>query len=361
MEVEVQKERLDQWYWAMKYEEKEEVERLKKIVEEQVRFTDPELNKLYELLLVRYHLLHKDYDLSAAAFAELDPTERDGDNHWLNYFYYFFRGIYHYDRKEYQAAIDNYLKAKPLVTQITMIEIAELYYKLASAYHRTYDITLSMEYTHKALKIFKDQAHYRRVASCENLLALNNHDFEQYKEAERHYHEALIFAAKADNELLKMRIFHNFGLLYTDQNDSKTAISYLTKVKKQIENEDDYLKSQNLFLLAKNLFRNDQLEVARDRLGQGKVLSIGLDNEDYYNHCKLLEAKFVNPDHFEKIYIEGITYFRNQELWEYVIEYSEELASYLQGANYYKAACEYYSLAVVGKNKMKKERALSHV
>ncbi|HEU5139325.1 MAG TPA: hypothetical protein VFT51_05080, partial [Bacillales bacterium] len=247
MEVQEQKERLDRWYWAMKYEDKEDADLQKQNIDAKIEeFRDPEMKKLYELLVIRYHLMYKDFEKSVSAFAETGPVEDEG--HWLNYFYYFFRGIYHYDRKEYRAAIDNYMRAKPLALETTMIELAELYYKLASAHQRTYETALSIEYTKKALKIFKERSHYRRVASCQSLLGINFKDIDQYNEAERSYHDALIYAAKADNDLLKMRILHNFGVLYTDQNDPKTAISYLKKVEQRLNEQDEHLKVQNLYL-----------------------------------------------------------------------------------------------------------------
>ncbi|HEX7063560.1 MAG TPA: hypothetical protein VF199_00700 [Bacillales bacterium] len=360
MEVKEQKERLDRWYWAMKYEGKEDADLQKRNIDARLEeFSNPEMKSLYELLVIRYHLMYKDFENAASAFAETGPVE--DENHWLNYFYYFFRGIYHYDRKEYRAAIDNYMKAKPLALEITMIELAELYYKLASAYLRTYETALSIEFTKKALEIFKERSHYIRMADCNNLIGINLKDIKQYKEAEHFYHDAVIHATKADDEPLKMRIFHNFGVLYTEQNDPKTAISYLQKVNQCLDKQDEHLKVQNLYLLARNYFKTDQVEKARNHLSEGIILSSGHEDQEYYYHCKLLEAKFLKPDRFESVYIEGIAYYQNHELWEFVYEYGQELASYYRGSEFYQVACEYYDLAINARNNIEKERALSHV
>ncbi|HEX6922262.1 MAG TPA: tetratricopeptide repeat protein [Bacillales bacterium] len=360
MEIEHQRELLRRWYELMKDQDREKaVERKEKIDSAYLYQLDPELKQLYDLFMVRYHLMCEDLDKATSSLAEVGPVEVD-DRHWLNYYYYFFRGIYHYDRQEYKTAIENYLRAERLVYETSLAEIGEFYYKLASAYHRAYKISQSIKYTEKALKIFKKQSYYKRIADCELLLGVNNKDIEQYKEAERHYHDALIHATKTGNDSSIMAIYVNFGVLYSEQNDPQSAISYLLKAERIIGLNESQTKIRIIYLLAKNYFRTDKIEDAREKLKAGLSNSNIYENLVFYHRFRLLNAKFLEPAHFEKSYEEGISFYNDHERWGLVIDYSEELAAYYRGTGNYEKACKYYDLAISAKNKIGKGRALQY-
>lgn len=363
MEVQEQRQLLDRWYGYMKNQQQEQADTQKQEIEDQSGdFTDPDLKRLYELFKVRYYLMYDDLENSAKCLADTGLVQ-DDKYHWLNYYYYFFRGIYHYTRQEYKTAIEWYTKARLFIADIPIEETAELFYKLAAACNRSYQISLSIQHAERALEIFKEHSHFKRISGCESLLGLNNYDIDQYKEAEQHYQEALIYVEKADDSLLKLRILHNLGYLYSEKNEPKKALDYLNQVKQLLETEielikDNYLKTQNSFLLCRSYFETDQPEKAKEALERGLALSKDEGYEDYEFHLNLLKTKFMEPSHFEEVYSEGITFFKEHDFWEYVIEYSEELASYLRGTGNHEKAVEYFSLAVDARNKMKKERAL---
>ncbi|HEU5141476.1 MAG TPA: tetratricopeptide repeat protein [Bacillales bacterium] len=360
MEIEHQQELLRRWYELMKDQDRERaVERKEKIDSAYLYQLDPDMKSLYDLLIVRYHLMCEDLERAADALADVGPVEEDC-RHWLNYYYYFFRGIYHYDRQEYKAAIENYLKAERLVYDISLGEIGEFFYKLASAYHRTYKISLSIRYTEKALEVFKKLGHYARISDCESLLGVNNKDIEQYKEAEKYYHDALIHAAKTQRDSSRMLIYLNFGALYSEQNDPETAISYLNKAEQLIELQENQLKVRLLYLLAKNYFKTEQTAKAQSKMKTGLVNATSYGNLIYYHRFSLLKAKYLERAQFEELYMDGISYYCAYERWELIIEYSEELAAHCREVGKFQKACEYYDLAIMAKNKIEKGRALSY-
>lgn len=360
MEVDKLQEWLNLWYWSMKYEDKRKAEAHKSKIDSALEaFTEPRLRKWYQLLTARYHLANKDLAAAASVLAETEPIDEEEPSP-LGYYYFFFRGIYHYDQGHYRTAIEMYLRALPAAEKMAKIEKAEFYYKLATAYHRTYQIALSAEFLKKALKIFKQHSFYQRAAHCENVLGLNYHDTKQFKEAQYHYHNALIYAEKAADQYVKMLTLHNFGLLHSDQNEPKAAINHLLQARSLIDSRDQRLNAQNLYLLAKNYFRNGQTANAREMINRGLEASEEMKDKEFYYRCSLLKAKFVEPAFFEKTYREGIAFYFDRELWERVIEYSEELAIYYQGTELFEEACRYYDLAIIARNKIEERRALSY-
>ncbi|HEX7065031.1 MAG TPA: hypothetical protein VF199_08165 [Bacillales bacterium] len=357
MKIEEKRELLERWYGAMKDQDREEVSNWKKRFESRSdMFTDPELYKFYELLSARYYLLNKDYDKADSKLEATGPVEED-KWHWLNYYYYFFKGISHFDQGQYQDALDCYMKAKPIVTDISLEEIGEFYFELGLAYQRNYEITLSVKYTEKALEIFKRKANNRRIITCENLLGINNKDFQQYKEAEHHYHEALLHAKKSDDPFLQMMVLHNFGAMCSEQDDFKVAINFLTKANPLIEPYDHHIKARNLYLLAKNYFKAEEFQEARLKLDFGLKISKQFGNQEYIHRFNLLKSKFEEPERFEQTYIDGISYFQDHKWWDYVAVYSLELADYYRENELHRPSTEYYHLAEIARNKIEKERA----
>lgn len=356
----IQEERLSLWYEAMKNVNVEEADAHRKIIEAYPRsFRDPKLERLFKLFVARHHLMLKQHDLAETVLSEMAPHQQEGD-YRFNYYYHFFCGILAYDRKHYNEAIRYFLKAEPIVTTIGKpIELAEFSYKLASVYHRTYHLVLSIEYAQQAFHIFRKQSVFLRMAHCENVIALNYLDMKEYREAERHLGQARRYAAKVKHEEIKMIILHNYGAFYSNQDKPKIALTYLSQAYELLEANALPLKIQNLFLLAKNYFKTGQTEKARRILNRAITLAKEQDNHSYSHHFAILKAKFLEPERLEKAYQAAIGYLNTHERWEYVLEYGEELAALYRKEGAFKEACECYTLAIEAKRKMDRARGES--
>ncbi|HET7628183.1 MAG TPA: tetratricopeptide repeat protein [Bacillales bacterium] len=360
MNVKVRKDVLLDWYYAMKNKDFETADRMKQEIDTAEQdVSDFEMKALYKLMAARYHLMYKDLVKFSSVIAELD-LNTNNDRYWLTYYYHFFRGIYHYERQEYKLSLDFYNRARLHVFNQDAEEVGEFYYRLAATYLRTYKITLTIEYAKKALGIFKSSHNYKRMSGCEMILGICNQDIFQYNEAEKHYQDALIIAEKTQDELLKARVLHNLGVLYSELNEHKNAIHYLTQGQKLFKNNDLYLITQNLFQLAKNYIKLDHIMEALKMLDKGLRLSKENDYLTYYYRCKLLKTKFFEPQHFETIYKEGIEYYKEHEEWQLVVEYSDELGAYYGGIGKFQEAYEYLLLSIEARTKIERERGLSN-
>lgn len=358
MKVEVQKEWLDLWYKYMKNEQLDNAKTRKKKIEEHLdEFTDPDMKKLYEFLLIRYHVMFYDLEKAAQTIAETAP--KNDKYHWLNYYYYFFRGFYHLECHEYKDAVNYFTRAKLFISDIDIEETAELFYKIASAYYRTFQISRSIKYSNKAIRIFDIRKNFTRVAHCENLLAVSNLFINQYKESLTHYNKALEYAEITNNKNLKIVILHNLGDFYTSLNKPNKALYYLNKIYSQIPSNDGYLKCQNFYLLAKNLFKINETELATKYIDMGFNISLQHKFIEYQFHFTLLKLHYLDKSNNEELFKEAINYFNANEHWDYVIEYSESLATHFREIGNHKEAMYYFHLAVETKNKIKKERVIT--
>ncbi|HET7628528.1 MAG TPA: hypothetical protein VFK44_09095, partial [Bacillales bacterium] len=96
MEVDLQKELLLRWYDLMKAGEKEKAsERKERISALYLSHLNEEMTQFYKLLELKYHILCEDYDRAEQTLAEASLSVFD-ERHWLNYYYNFFKGSYHY-------------------------------------------------------------------------------------------------------------------------------------------------------------------------------------------------------------------------------------------------------------------------
>ncbi|HET7627951.1 MAG TPA: hypothetical protein VFK44_06125 [Bacillales bacterium] len=360
MNVEDQKNRLLSWYAVMKDQDFEKADKMKlEITNEEQKFSDFDLKALYKLMVARYHLMYKELEKFSSAIAEVDPDE-DNEQYWLNYFYSLFRGIYHFERREYRLALDFYNKARMLNHNIGLIESAELYYRIGVCCHRIYRVTLSIHYFTKAKEIYKKESDFKKLAFCENGLGINSKDIFQYADAEKHYHQALIFVEKSNDAYLKPIVLNNIGVFYTHQSKPKLAIDYLKQAQIHLKNyHDRVFQCKIQYLLARNYFAIDEVETAKNLLESGIQFTKDNSNDLYYYYrFSLLKAKFVSPANFKESYQEAISYFKRIGEWELVIEYGEELAHYFGGIEQYKEAYEYLRLATESRYTMNKERAL---
>ncbi|MEC1214165.1 tetratricopeptide repeat protein, partial [Bacillus paralicheniformis] len=130
--------KLNEWYTAIKDNLDEKAERLKKEVEGLIGGIDGNLEFIYyhQLLDFRHelmlsHLKSKDGEEINNAYETL--KEHEGHlNGMLDYYYFFFKGMYDFKRKDLVAAISAYRRAeKSLEFVEDEIERAEFYYKMA--------------------------------------------------------------------------------------------------------------------------------------------------------------------------------------------------------------------------------------
>ncbi|HET7658563.1 MAG TPA: tetratricopeptide repeat protein [Bacillales bacterium] len=356
MEVSEQKEWLDRWYRYMKNQQLDNAKTRKEKIEAHLdEFTDPDLRKLYKLLMIRYHVMFLDLESAAKMITETGPDE-ENKYHWLNYYYFFFRGFYHLECREYKTAVTYFTRAKLFISDIEVEETAELYYKLAVAYFRTFQISRSIKYSNKALIIYEEKSYFKRIADCENTLGMNNLFIGQYKEALNHYNNALKSVEKTNDKILKMIILHNLGNLYTELNKPINALNYLNQAIKGLPLNS---KCQTFYLITKNYFKVNQSELALKYLQRGLELADQHQYFDYKYHFSLLRAKYLDQELYDSVSKKAIDYFKANESWDYVIEYSEDLATHLRSIGNHKEAMNYFHLAVITKNQIKRERVIT--
>ncbi|MGI8214560.1 Rap family tetratricopeptide repeat protein [Bacillus cereus] len=347
---------LNKWYIEIRSRRIGNAHHLKEIINSKIHDIEEDQNLLlyYSLLDFKYQFLIDNLSVSQSSFAEGENFDMPTDN-FLAYYYHFFKGIHTSTIGEYQTAKKSYKKAETLLDCIPdELEKAEFYYKVGAFHYDIYQGLLSYKKASEAREIFAQHAGYEiNVAFCDNLMGLACTHLREWELAEECFIKAMDMFQKIDEEQFNLMVRQNLGLMYATQNLSPLAIRYLSEVNQKIPNN-----YKALFIEAREHIKEGNQSVARDLIAKGYSVCKEVDNIEYLHHFKILDAmnRDVPAEALEKTVLEGVSYFKEQELYEYIKEYEEYLATAFYKENNHVTASHYfYSCSQAGKKAFEKE------
>lgn len=311
---------LNDWYQEMRIQHVIKARQLKKEIDSKINKIEEDQGILiyYSLLDFRYKMLIGDFK------ADLDESisEQQTDK-FLNYYYHFFKFIYAMEIGNYSNAKKYYKLAEGLLAFVPdEAEKAEFNYRVALFHYYIGQPVLAVYYATKAEKVFSGHIGYEiKIGACKNTLGMACIELNQYELAEENLLAALNIFKKVNEHSLTIRVTHNIGLLYADQGLSELAIRHLT------EAYDEYNPSKDdrtIYLLAREHFKLNNTQEVIQYIEEG----LKYCNKEYEYHLSILKAKNESLPiaKLEKIVLPAIEYFKEQELWEYIQKYAEELA-----------------------------------
>lgn len=315
---------LNDWYQEMRMQHVVKARKLKEKI-------DGKINRIEEDqdILIYYSLLDFRYQMLIGNFKkDLDnPIAEQRTNIFLKYYYHFFKFIYAMEIGNYSNARKHYELAEKLLPDIPdQAEKAEFNYRVAIFNYYISQPLRTIRYATKAQEFFSKQKGYEvKIGACKNLLGTSCTELEQYELAEEYLIDALDIFQKENEDSLVIKVKHNLGLLYADQDLSEIAIKHLTDVFKKICDTKPIYFTRTAYLLARENFKlQNTKEVS-------KYIEEGLKDcdEGYKHHFSILKAKNNNwpVEKLERIFLPAIEYFKEQELWKDVYLYTDELAN----------------------------------
>ncbi|MCA0986874.1 tetratricopeptide repeat protein [Guptibacillus algicola] len=339
---------LDTWYKEMRLRNFEEVTILKKRIEDEiVGVEDPDMLTKYLLLTFRYHILFKEADKANDILEKLyHVQERLSED--LEYFYYYFLGLYYYQNRKFKEANEQYTKAHKLLSSMKTnnAELAEFYYQQALVHNRISQITLSNNLASRCLDLFNKEYNFKRAADTEILLGVNNRIILNYGEAEHHFQNALKYAESFNDKRLKSIIYHDLGYVFSFQNDSEKALRYYQSALHNNEEHEIEDRSKTMFLIASEYYKINDFDLARHWIDKGLQLVTKKEYLEYIYHFKLLRLKLDGDgNNREELLKDAVIYFEAKNYWIHVSDYGEMLADYYFNSGQYKSASFYFRLA----------------
>lgn len=154
--------------------------------------------------------------------------------------------------------------------------------------------------------------------------------------------QLLIHSKKSGKEKNITFVRHNLGLMYSGQNLSELAIRYLSEVTQELPK--DY---KAIFIKAREHMKIGESKETYNLIVKGLEICKELKNEEYEHHFLILEKlnQKVSADELEKTIKTGISYFKRENLHEYVQEYAKKLAVLFHQENNRSKASDYFYLS----------------
>lgn len=349
---------LNNWYIEIRNRHVGNAYKLKKDIEKRIQNIEEDQNLLlyYSLIDFGYNYLIDNLSISKNSFDKIDSLGNPTDE-FLAYYYHFYKAIHSNAIGNYNAAKENYDKAEKLLGNIPdEIEKAEFYYNQATFHYHFYQALIAIKQVTKAKEIFnKHNGYDLKIGYCNNLLGLACTHLKEWELAEEYFISAMDIFKKQNNENPILVVRQNLGLMYANQNLSELAIRYLTEVCEKMPNN-----YKAIFVKAKEHSKIDENEIASKLIEKGLNISNELGIIEYQYRFKIIKAinEKVPAKTLENAILEGMNYFKTEELWEYIQEYNERVAVLFHQENNFEKASKYFYLSHQAKEEISKKEGL---
>ncbi|WP_456276337.1 helix-turn-helix domain-containing protein [Bacillus sp. AK128] len=335
--LEMIKTEFDRLHSIIRDRDKEKAElKFNEIMSHFPNLIEPEAYLIKALFELRLAIMNRDKLKADTFFIEV-ASHINYQSEWTAQYFYRYCGLYQYLYGSYQDSIEYYLLAERYLEE----DKEEVYYHLALAYHELDQISISTFYINRAIDIFIKKEKDELVTNCKLLLGLNYIKLCEYKKAKVYFNEILEHTSRT-NSLLRGKVYHNLGLLYSEEGDSAKAIQYYFE--SLVTKEDNSSKTSTMHLLATEYYKQKEFKLAFDWLEKGFENAVENQDQDYrvkFTVLKYFIQKQENEELFENYLINvAIPHFEAKNEIDTVKEYIELLASYYERNRQYKSANE---------------------
>ena len=334
---------LNDWYSEIRSHHVVKAKELKTEIDQKIHRIEEDQDILiyYSLLDFRFQMLTGNFQDDLSLSENLSISEQTET--FLQYYYHFFKFIYYTGISYYSKAKEHYENAERLIEAIPdKAEKAEFNYRASLFYYYIGQDGTAIVHATKAKDFFSNNLGYEiKHANCLNTLGMACIHLRQFELAEKHLTASLnILREQNDNTLLSLilKTNYNLGLLYADQNLSELAIQYLSE-----SFEDEETDYKTMFLLAREYFKIGSIDHAETYIQKG----LKVCDEEYMHHFNILKSmNDKSPiEQLEENVVKTIKYFKEEELWQYVKIYTEELAARFFATNNPQKSTKFFRIS----------------
>ncbi|ALC51997.1 MULTISPECIES: hypothetical protein [Bacillus] len=346
------------WYRAMLQHQTTHATKIKKDIENIISNSeeDTNLQLYYSLFNFRYKILTDGLNINKDDFNKIDSFPLP-ENGLFSYYYHFFKAIHNTIIGNYNAAKHLFENAKKLLIHVPdELENAEFNYRLASYYYQTYQPLVAIQSANEAKAIFSKHINCEiNVALCDNIFGLSCIDLKQFEQAEIRLDSALNILQKYSEETLSLRVRHNLAWLYASQNLSELAMRHISEVTTK---QPNHFKA--LFVEAREYYKLGEYTQAKELIKKGLNISNKLENKEFQYRFMILRElnNKTSINDLEMIILEGISYFKTENLWECIQEYTDVLANMFYEKEDHIKASQYFYMANQARKKHEEKGAL---
>ncbi|QWQ28422.1 tetratricopeptide repeat protein [Bacillus sp. JNUCC-22] len=363
---EIVTKKLNDWYTAIKNNLDMEAIRLKNEVEELMGRMEknPDVILYHQLLDFRHEMMisylqSKNEQELKNAYEALQ--EHQGQiKGMLDYYFFFFMGMYDFKRKELVSAISSYRRAEQSLNYVDdEIEHAEFYYKMAEIYYYMKQTYFSLNYVKRAMRIYGKYKNYEdRILRCKYITAGNLIDSLDYNGALEIFKETLEISRKINRQLHVYTSLLNMGIVYNQIGDFQRAYECLIDAYNYFEKENHACIEKTLFNLAHVQARRGDLKSAGYFYEKGYSVAKERDNSEYKAKFDLLKAIYLTDGCYNLI-DNSFCFFSTHKMYGDIEEFGFEVAEVFRKKGDAERSSKYYRQVILAKNEIQKGEMIS--
>ena len=222
------KRQLAQFYEAIERLHRDHAERLYQELEKHRDYIQcTEMVYLYELYMLRYLLFTNSPTEYERASLGLKKNMSKFSS-FEKYLWEFFQGIYYGQKQQYSKAIAIFDEIEDKA-DLYSDKVTDYHYYKAANHGLLKHFTLSLHYSHKALRIFQNTGNILRILHVKIGLSANLIYINDLERAEDLLHTALNDAEMLKDNESKITALHNFGLLNRKKGSLQKSLDYFSQ------------------------------------------------------------------------------------------------------------------------------------
>ncbi|MCY8989795.1 Rap family tetratricopeptide repeat protein [Bacillus atrophaeus] len=353
--------KLNSWYTTIKKNMIDDAEKMKSEIEFLLQDIQENQDVLlyYQLLEFRHELMliylkSKDVEDVQATYEILKEKE-DSLTNMLEYYYFFFVGMYEFRRKELESAISAYNMAETKLSEVEdELERAEFYFKVSEVYYYMKQTYFSLNYAKRAIKIYrKYNIDDERILHCRFIVAGNLIDTLNYENAIHELVRGLRDAKRIGKRYLIATFHMNLGIVYRGINKYNLSVLFLRNALAVFQEENHIFMCKTLFNLSHVLAQKGEADKALLYFEKGNMIALWNKDYEYQAKFKLLKGLYFSNEDVSLIN-EALDYFESKKLFADIEEYAKEVADFFYQKGKSLLANEYYRKVIAARNEIRK-------
>lgn len=358
--------KMNEWYSMIRLNNVTDAEFLKAEIKREIEDMeeDQEVLIYYNLLDFRHKIMLKDLrpnkaidirDSLVNIESKKEKIEKTQVDEMINYYFWFFKGMYEFKQKNFNTAITCYKIAEQKLSSVTdEIERAEFNYKMAEVYYHLNQNYLSMNYATMALDTFKAYETLKeKKIFCYFVMAGNQMDCMRYEEALEPFQNALIEAKNIQSKYLLASAYFNVGNCYFYLKKFSEAYEYIKESLTIFETESFSHVPKAYFQLMYVCIKQRNYPQALDLYEKGIRSAKSLEDKQHEAQLNILKGVYLDEsDH--KIVEKGFDYLESKSLYADVEELAIDAASYYNEVDRFEESAQFYRRGILARKQIRR-------
>lgn len=357
--------KMNEWYSMIRENKVTDAEFLRAEIQREIDEMEEDQTVLayYSLIDLRHKIMLKDLKPNQAIDIkdslkeiELKKEEIEKENQvdeMINYYSWFFKGMYEFKQKNFNTAITCYKIAEQKLSTVTdEIERAEFNYKMAEIYYHLNQNHLSMNYATMALDTFKAYATLKeKEIFCYFVIAGNQLDCMRYEDALEPFQKALNEAKELNSGYLLASAYFNVGNCYFYLNEFSEAYENIKQSLGIIENFSH--KPKAIFQLMYVCIKQKNYTEALKLYEEGILSAKAFDDKQHEAQLNILKGVYLNEsDH--KLVESGFDYLESKSLYADVEELAIDAATYYNENGRLEESTKFFQKGILARIQIKR-------